>query len=233
MERQEIEGGAGSVAGGEGRDTGGTPVPPATESGRAGSPPPGGDGFVYAMDNTRPQVGAERILAGLKEFGAMGDGRGFTQAEFDAWKERPCSSQTVARRFGGWDRGLAKAGLEGGRRMAYSPEELIAHLRAVWRKLGRTPRVKELRAHGRISVTPYMSHWGTLRRACMQVVRLERGEISEEQLLRGRAAMKERPSTSPSRPEPRQLPMQRAARPSLTNCTTTWPVLPPASSKTS
>ena len=71
------------------------------------------------------------MIAALRARGAA-IGRAFTQEEFDAWAEKPCTANTIYHRFGSWRRALQAAGIEGAKGFNFTPEELIANLEAAW-----------------------------------------------------------------------------------------------------
>src|ERR1043165_27938 len=141
--------------------------------------------FEFRMDDKRTQHTDGDLVGALRRFGEEVGGRAFLIREFEAWKERPCSTGTVIARFGSWRTALEKAGWRGGRAKHYSPEELIENLERVWKAMGRRPGSVQLAKRGEFSAGPYVHRWGTVRRACEMVVKFHRGEITREQLLKG------------------------------------------------
>lgn len=174
----DVRPGGGAVEGG-GQATSGT--------GDAGRSP----AFVFQLKHAWQRVSQEQLLAALRRLGGLLGGRAFTMKEWDRWADKPCRAITVARHMGTWAQGLAAAGFVGAKRSRIPPEELVAHLEHVWRARGRAPGVRSLaRLKGlggaTISVGPYERHWGSLRRACEQMVRYHIGQISRAELLAGR-----------------------------------------------
>ena len=76
------------------------------------------------------------------------------------------SPGTIHKRFGTWNNALVKAGLDVGSRKNISDEELYANLEAVWRHLGRQPRVAEImRPLSYFSRTTYVNRFSSWRNA--------------------------------------------------------------------
>src|SRR5690349_7282941 len=55
------------------------------------------------------------------------------------------SAATCARRFGGWHHAIERAGLAPVRVKDISGDELMMNLKKVWDKLGRMPRVEDMK----------------------------------------------------------------------------------------
>lgn len=144
------------------------------------------------MTGRRPFFSDEQLLDQLRTFARTVRNRPFTSRQFHKWKRRRCSANSICRRLGSWTRALAAIGITGGGIREYDPRHLIEHLERVWRKMGRPPGTHTLRNHGRISVGPYIRHWGSLRRACIQFSRYKRGEITMDALLRAGKSGKRR-----------------------------------------
>src|SRR5262245_55742960 len=103
------------------------------------------DDFVFDYNGKRTQFSDKELLAEVRAFGEVGGGRAFTMVEFNRWKKRRCAANCIARRFGTWRRALALVGIAGVKAAAYGAEELIEHLEAVWREMGRPPGVRSIR----------------------------------------------------------------------------------------
>jgi hypothetical protein len=144
--------------------------------------------FNFDLTAPRYTIGDEEILDAIRTFAAHHNNRPFTMREFDAWRERPFVSALIIRRFGRWRDGLARAGIHGGRSRKYKPEELIANLEAVWKKLGRPPGHNALVRRGPIGFGPYIRVWGSLRNACTALAAYHSGKITRKALLAGSPA---------------------------------------------
>ncbi len=125
------------------------------------------------------------MVASLKCFARKVGGRAFEMWEFNAWPRRRCRANTITRRFGTWRNALRLAGVEGGHCNVWSGEELIENLERAWRRLGRAPGARSLRANGQMTYGTYCRRWGSLRRACELLAAFKRGEISRAELVRG------------------------------------------------
>ena len=138
----------------------------------------------FDPDAPRIRILDSDILESLRSYSAYCKKDIFGTVEFDLWKARACSSGTVIKRFGSWHDACVQAGLNGGRKRAYSPEELVENLRNVWIELGRRPGKRSLSDFGRkISERPYNNVWGSVERACRRLSDYEKGKITEGELL--------------------------------------------------
>ena len=93
-------------------------------------------GFQFAMD-ALPHSD-ELLLEAVRQRSAQLRGKPLTMAAFDAWEDKPCHASTIGKRFG-WRAGLARAGVPHAPGHQ-GPEELMLHLRTMWKQLGRRPR---------------------------------------------------------------------------------------------
>jgi hypothetical protein len=84
-------------------------------------------------------------------------GRTPRQADTHSYSDIP-SHSTYVNRFGTWLKALEVAGLE---RQRYNRETLLAWIREVADKLGRTPRHEDILAAGGPSATTYRNHLGS------------------------------------------------------------------------
>ena len=153
--------------------------------------------FSFDADAPMVRLSDRDILDGLRRFARLHGPGSFTTTQFDAWRAKPFTSPTVARRFGSWRAALSRIGIQAARPRTYSPEELIANLERVWRSLGRRPGAKALARRGRISKDPYQRLWGSVERAGRLLAAHHRGEVTRDQLLRAGPA-KPRRTTIPN-----------------------------------
>jgi hypothetical protein len=91
-------------------------------------------------------------------------------------------STTLTRRFGSWFKSLEKAGLEKTRNLNISDEELFENIEAVWLKLGRQPRYKEMtKPLSKFSSGTYEKRYGTWRQTLEKFVEFINSEEIETQ----------------------------------------------------
>jgi exonuclease VII small subunit len=98
------------------------------------------------------------------------------------------SGSTVVYRFGSWENGTKKAGLENspGYKRKFSDEEYFENLLNVWTHYGRQPKYGEMKKPpSLISPKTYESHFGTWRKALEAFVkRMNREDDETEQVLK-------------------------------------------------
>jgi len=82
-----------------------------------------------------------------------------------------CRSHTLEVRFNSWNNALVKAGLEIGRKVGFTKENLFENIEEVWIKLGRQPHQDEMvRPLSTISKGTYSRHFGTWRKALEEFI---------------------------------------------------------------
>jgi HNH endonuclease len=149
-----------------------------------------GAGFSFDLKRTWRKVPEHQVMRALGEFVRTGRGRNYSQREWDAWPMRPCTGQALRNRYGSWPAVLRVAGMPWPRMYRYSPEELVRRLEEVWRVRGFPPGEDSMRRFGRVSVWPYVEHWGSLGAAREQLSLFQRGLISREEMLKKRGRKK-------------------------------------------
>ena len=143
------------------------------------------DDFNFHFDAKMTRITEREMLASLRTFAELCDGRSFTTRQYNSWKDRVCHSWTISERFGNWRRALGRVGIETGvKSRRFSSRELMDNLELAWRELGRPPGARLIAQHGfRISGPTYRRRWGSLQNACTLLARFKKGEITERQLL--------------------------------------------------
>lgn len=129
------------------------------------------------------------LLAALRRFARKVRGRAFTVREFAAWENRPCSQNTIIKRFGSWPRALKRIGVDGSREREYSADELLEEYLRVRDLIGRPPGERVIMLESRRSINAFKRRWGTIGRLSALVRRMEGGEISREDVLRAGAVV--------------------------------------------
>src|ERR1043165_5758578 len=115
--------------------------------------------FQFRLNGWQTRPSDRELRAGLRRFGLIA-GKGFTQKAWDAWGKKPCWAVTIRARLGGWESALVSVGMGGSKRWGYSASECVERLEAAWRKHGRAPGAKTIRAWAGISSGPYVRDWG-------------------------------------------------------------------------
>jgi len=93
------------------------------------------DEFKFDLRAKRIRLTDDDLVSALTDAAKAFEGAYFSSPRYDALPgERPHSA-TIIERFGSWMKALALVGVHGGRVRLHSPEQLIANLEAVWRRL--------------------------------------------------------------------------------------------------
>ena len=151
------------------------------------------DGFKFELTAKRQYLSDEDLVVALQAAAEAFNGSYFTSPQYNALSGKRPHSDTVSERFGSWKKALELIGISGGRERQYSAEELIAHLEAVWKVLGRAPGRRQIGTLGaRISEVPYKRIWGSVRSACESLAAFHNGSISREKLLAGNTTASQR-----------------------------------------
>lgn len=91
-------------------------------------------------------------------------------------------SETLARRFGSWNKALEEAGLQINVQRNISYEELFKNIEEVWIKLGRQPIYKEIKQPlSKYSTQPYEKRFGTWRKALEAFIEYINSDKDENQ----------------------------------------------------
>ncbi|MBP0594570.1 HNH endonuclease [Paraburkholderia sp. LEh10] len=133
-------------------------------------------------------VSRKEILNSLRDCAKMIGSRRITIKQYDAWPHRVLSSHQIAVRFSGWDVALKEAGLEVRATSTGNAVEMVEIFLDCWEDYNDVPTVKNLSNHlkkinSKFSISMYTRYFGGVRRLAIQIVKYNKGEISENQLL--------------------------------------------------
>lgn len=88
---------------------------------------------------------------------------------------------TIIRRFKSWNNCLQKAGLEVGRNINISNNDLFKNIEEIWIKLGRQPRSDEMKKPlSKYSIMPYRERFGTWNNALKAFISFINSESEED-----------------------------------------------------
>lgn len=97
------------------------------------------------------------------------------------------SSNTLMKRFGGWNKALEKAGLQKKRSVHITEEELFQNLEDVWRRIGRQPVYAEMHVPlSKFNSRTYQKRFGSWRKALERFV----NDVNDEQNIFSKDAIK-------------------------------------------
>jgi hypothetical protein len=142
------------------------------------------DPVTFNFAARRHRVPESVMIEALRSFARAREGRPVTMRDFDKWKDKPCGSCTITQKYGSWHTALKRAGLRPLRCMRHNPEELVANLEEVWRRIGRPPGRDFLRKFGSCPLNAYRKHWGSVEAACRRLADYHAGNIARDELLR-------------------------------------------------
>ncbi len=118
----------------------------------------------FELDSYHRNVSDDDILNDIRVVAKKLDRSSLTARKYD--DQGKFGLTTVNRRFGSWNKALAKAGLQIAHRTNTPVRTLFENLATVWEKLGRQPKYSEVRSPlSEYSVFTYEKRFGAWRRA--------------------------------------------------------------------
>ena len=103
------------------------------------------------------------------------------------------SCKPYRNRFGGWNKALARAGLEVEKLGRISEQELFDNLETVWRQLGRQPFYGEIRKPlSKYVITVYSRRFGGWFKACEAFIRSKKSDPEFSRLLKEKSTFRSR-----------------------------------------
>ncbi len=159
--------------------------------------------FRFEIDRVKTHASKAEIIASLREYGRLHRCQTFGMREYDGWKKRLVTSETIRRQFGSWAKALHEAGFRAVRGQKVDPAAMVEAFRACWKEQRSVPSLRQLEAfleHKKypFRVKTYGAFFGGVGRLAKRIVQVQNGELSEGDLLR--RVERERPSC-PSIPD--------------------------------
>ena len=99
------------------------------------------DKELFNLDKKRFQIKKKDFKENLKEFYKLRQNKTFSRDEYDSWKMRVCSTDTIVRQYGSWENALKDVGIPINKKHEYSIEELLEHFEKVWRWVEQAPSI--------------------------------------------------------------------------------------------
>ena len=156
--------------------------------------------FRFEIDRVKTHASRAEIVASLREYGRLHQCETFGMREYDGWKKRLVTSDTIRRQFGSWAKALHEAGFRAVRGQKVDPAAMVEAFRACWKEEHSVPSLRQLEAFLErkkypFRVKTYGAFFGGFGRLAKRIVEVQNGELSEADLLR--RVEREQPTRSP------------------------------------
>lgn len=156
--------------------------------------------FRFEIDRVKTHVSRAEIVTSLREYGRLHQRETFGMREYDGWKKRLVTSDTIRRQFGSWAKALQEAGFRAVRGQKVDPAAMVEAFRACWKEQRSVPSLRQLEAFLELKKYPfrvktYGAFFGGVGRLAKRIVQVQKGELSEADLLR--RVERARPRRSP------------------------------------
>lgn len=156
--------------------------------------------FRFEIDRVKTHASKAELVASLREYGRLHQCETFGMREYDGWKKRLVTSDTIRRQFGSWAKALHEAGFRAVRGQKVDPAAMVEAFRACWKEQCSVPSLRQLEAFLErkkypFRVKTYGTFFGGVGRLAKRIVQVQNGELSEADLLR--RVKRARPRRSP------------------------------------
>ncbi len=147
--------------------------------------------FQFSIDRIRSQFSKTEIVESLKSYSRTHDISSFGMREYDAWRGRLTTSNTISRYFGSWGKALQAAELRTVRGHKLDPRVMVAAFKECWEQNASIPSVRQLEAFLEKGNFPfryksYLNFFGGLGQLAKLVVKVQQGELAESRLYERR-----------------------------------------------
>ena len=102
--------------------------------------------FRFEIDRVKTHTSRAEIVASLREYGRLHQRETFGMRDYDGWKKRLVTSDTIRRQFGSWAKALHEAGFRAVRGQKVDPAAMVAAFRACWKEEHSVPSRRQLEA---------------------------------------------------------------------------------------
>ncbi|MCG3773796.1 MAG: hypothetical protein JW395_0610 [Nitrospira sp.] len=145
--------------------------------------------FRFEIDRIKTHASRAEIVASLQEYGRLHQYKTFGMREYDDWKKRLVTSDTIRRQFGSWAKALYEAGFLAVRGQKVDPAAMVEAFRACWKEQRSVPSLRQLEAfldrkNYPFRVKTYGAFFGGVGRLAKRIVQVQNDELSEADLLR-------------------------------------------------
>lgn len=152
----------------------------------------------------RPRVRAteEELIRELKAFKETWGEEPATISDFNRWKNRKHSYDTLRRVFGSWEVACEKVGIPRGRVHYYSDKELLDHFERVWRWRGQPLTISDLVKYNKkngttVHATVYVRRWGKFSTFVRLFSQYKLGQITFDDVVDSKVEKNKREPITP------------------------------------
>jgi len=118
---------------------------------------------LFNVDKARFLVRKEEVIENLNRYSNIEKNGRLIAANYNNWKGKICSIDTVFRLFGTWEKALKEAEVKGWyKRKKYSDEEVLEYFESLWRWRGQRPALGDFKKYNQ--ETGKMLHCDVVRR---------------------------------------------------------------------
>lgn len=145
--------------------------------------------FRFEIDRVKTHASRAEILASLREYVRLNQCGTFGMRDYDGWKKRLVTSDTIRRQFGSWAKALHEAGFRAVRGQKADPATMVEAFRVCWKEQRSVPSLRQLEAFLErkkypFRVKTYGTFFGGVGRLAKRIVQVQNGELAETDLLR-------------------------------------------------
>jgi predicted phosphohydrolase len=145
--------------------------------------------FIFKRAAVKPtKLTKPEISKALRKFSQIVNKRQFGKREFDAWKDKPITADSIMRIYdGSWSMAMEEAGLKAIMTLKQNPEEMVRIFKECWEALDAEPSSNQFERHlnkinSRYCLESYRNYFGGLERLRQRIVDHQNGKISNFQL---------------------------------------------------
>jgi hypothetical protein len=126
------------------------------------------DEEIFDINQKRFWIKKKDFKENLRKFYSIRNKKAFTRDDYDSWGNKVCSSDTIFRHYGSWEKALEDVGITAVKKDQYTVEELLGHYEKVWRWVEQPPSLGDLKKYNlkfstSVSGDSYTRRWGSYK----------------------------------------------------------------------
>ena len=146
------------------------------------------DKKLFIINKKKFQIKKKDFKENLKEFFKLRHNKTFSRDDYDTWKNRACSSDTIVRQYKSWENALKDVGIPINKKHQYTIEELLEHFEKVWRWVEQAPSIGDLKKYNlkfNTSVTSdaFSRRWGSYTKFQKIFSEFKLGELNLNEVI--------------------------------------------------